>query len=98
VSLSTGAENQLCPSGAINRTFIENPYFEYSIDQETCIGCAKCVKGCGSFGNGSLFLQIQQDICLNCNECSIARSCPSGAISRVPAKQPYIPKGQQKQV
>lgn len=98
VSLSTGAENQLCPSGAINRTFIENPYFEYSIDQETCIGCAKCVKGCGSFGNGSLFLQIQQDICLNCNECSIARSCPSGAISRIPAKQPYMQKGEQKQV
>jgi len=98
VSLSTGAENQLCPTGAIKRTFVENPYFEYSIDHELCIGCAKCVKGCGSFGNGSLYLQVQQDICLNCNECSIARSCPSGAISRVPVNQPYIQKGQQKQV
>lgn len=90
---NTAAENQLCPTGAIKRTFVEEPYFEYQIDEDLCIGCAKCVKGCGSFGNGSLFLQIRHDRCVNCNECSIAISCPSGAVKRVPAHQPYLLRG-----
>ncbi|MEN8155470.1 MAG: ferredoxin [Bacteroidota bacterium] len=91
--LETGAENQLCPTAAIQRKFIEEPYFEYIIDEELCIGCAKCVKGCDAFGNGSLQLQIRHDLCLNCNQCSIATVCPSDAISRVPASTPYIIKG-----
>ena len=33
IELKTGAENQLCPTGAIQRQFIEDPYFEYTIDQ-----------------------------------------------------------------
>jgi electron transport complex protein RnfB len=95
-SRDTAAENQLCPTGAIKRTFIENPYFEYTIDEPLCIGCGKCVKGCGSFGNGSLFLQVRHDRCLNCNDCSIARSCPSDAFSRVPVEQSYILRGREK--
>ncbi len=88
----SAAENQLCPTAAIKRTFVEDPFYEYAIDEELCIGCAKCVKGCDSFGNGSLFLQVRHDRCLNCNECAIARVCPSGAFRRVPASQPYILK------
>ena len=91
-SRDTGAESQLCPSGAIKRTYIEDPYFEYTIDEELCIGCGKCVKGCNSFGNGSLYLQVRHDRCLNCNQCSIARRCPSQAWRRVPASKPYILK------
>ena len=91
---STAAENQLCPTAAIERKFIEEPYFEYIIDEDLCIGCAKCVEGCTSFGNGSLQLQIRHDLCLNCNECSIARVCPGEAISRVPYDKPYMIKGQ----
>jgi electron transport complex protein RnfB len=91
--LQTGAEYQLCPTSAIKRRFIEEPYFEYIIDEDLCIGCAKCVKGCNSFGNGSLHLQIRHDLCDNCNECAIARMCPSDAISRVPASTPYLIKG-----
>ena len=91
--LQTGAENQLCPTAAIQRKFIEEPYFEYIIDEELCIGCAKCVKGCSAFGNGSLQLQIRHDLCLDCNQCSIATVCPSDAISRIPANEPYIIKG-----
>lgn len=91
--LSTAAENQLCPTSAIERKFIEEPYFEYIINEDLCIGCAKCVEGCTSFGNGSLHLQIIHDICLNCNECSIARVCPSDAIKRVPASEAYNIKG-----
>ncbi|MBN1765437.1 MAG: hypothetical protein JW860_09295 [Sedimentisphaerales bacterium] len=95
IALTTGAENQLCPTGAIIRTFVEDPYFEFTIDEPLCIGCGKCVKGCNAFGNGSLFLQVRHDRCLNCNECSIAQACPSQAFRRVPAHQPYILKGQE---
>jgi len=91
----TAAENQLCPTGAIKRTYIEDPYYEYKIDEPLCIGCGKCVKGCASFGNGSLFLQVRHDRCVNCNECAIARACPSDAFKRVPAEQPYLLKGKQ---
>lgn len=91
-ALNTGAENQNCPTGAIRRTFIEDPYYEYTIDESLCIGCGKCVKGCALFGNGSLFLQVRHDRCLNCNDCSIARACPAGAYSRVPADHPYLLK------
>ena len=90
--LDTGAENQLCPVAAIKRTFVEDPYYEYTIDESLCIGCGKCVKGCNAFGNGSLFLQVRHDRCLNCNECSIAQACPSQAFKRVSVTEPYIIK------
>ncbi len=88
--LTTAAEHALCPVGAIKRTFIEDPYFEYEIDEALCIGCGKCVEGCRAFGNSSLFLQVRHDRCLNCNECSIAAACPAEAFSRVPAEQAYL--------
>jgi electron transport complex protein RnfB len=91
-NLNTGGENQLCPTGALKRSFIEDPYYQYTIDEELCVGCAKCVKGCGSFGNGSLFLQVRHDRCLNCNDCSIAAACPTQAFRRVPASRPYLLK------
>ena len=90
--LNTAAENQLCPTGAIKRKWIEGQYYEYSIDAELCIGCAKCVKGCTLFGNGSFFLQIDQKKCAGCNSCSIASVCPPQAIERVPADRPYMLK------
>lgn len=91
-ALDTAAENQLCPTGAIVRTFVEDPYFEYTIEESLCIGCGKCVVGCAAFGNGSLFLQVRHDRCVNCNECAIAAACPSQAFQRVPADQPYLLK------
>lgn len=90
--LDTGAENQLCPTGAIKRSFVEDPYYEYTIDESLCNGCGKCVKGCNAFGNGSLFLQVRHDRCSNCNECSIATACPAQAYKRVSADEPYIIK------
>jgi electron transport complex protein RnfB len=91
----TAAENQLCPTNAIRRVFVENPYYEYQIDPLLCVGCGKCVKGCQSFGNGSLHLQVQHDRCVNCNECAIARACPADAYRRVPATRPYLMRGRQ---
>ncbi len=92
LALHTGAENQLCPTGAIIRKFIEDPYHEYHIDEALCIGCGKCVKGCSTFGNGSMYLQVIHDRCKNCNECAIAVACPSQAFRRVPAANPYLLK------
>lgn len=93
---STAAENQLCPTAAIERRFIEEPFFEYHIDEDLCIGCAKCVKGCSAFGNGSMQIQVNHSICVNCNECAIARVCPSDAFKRVPANNPYLFSGYKK--
>lgn len=91
--LDTSAENQLCPTAALTRKYVEDPYFQYTIDEATCVGCGRCVKGCAAFGNGSLYLQIRHDRCLGCNECSIGRQCPARAIRRVPRDRPYLLKG-----
>lgn len=92
IKLNEGAENQLCPTNAIIRQKVEGNYFEYSIDSERCVGCGKCVKGCTDKGNGSLFLQIDQSLCKQCNQCALALQCPAQAISRVPVVQPYLIK------
>lgn len=91
ISRDTAAENQLCPTGAILRKYVEDPYYEYDIDRDLCVGCARCVKGCVLYGNGSLHLQIDQKLCEHCNNCSIAAVCPAGAIERVSMNKPYVP-------
>lgn len=93
--LNSAAENQACPTGAIKRSFVEEPYYEYVVDEQLCIGCGKCVKGCNTFGNGALYLQVRHDRCLNCNDCRIAASCAGDAFVRVPAETPYIRKGEE---
>lgn len=92
--LDEAAENQICPTGAIQRKFIESPYFEYRINESLCTACGLCVKGCTNFGNGSLYLQVRHDRCVNCNTCRIAESCPAQAFVQVPASQPYLLKEQ----
>lgn len=89
-NLHEGAENHNCPTDAILRRYIEEPYYEYKIEQDNCVGCAKCVDGCRTYGNGSMHLQIQQDICVDCDSCSIDRACPSDAFVKLPASNPYM--------
>ena len=93
--LNTSAENHLCPTDAIRRRFIEEQagvrYFEYTIDEANCIGCGKCVEGCALM-NGSFYLQVRHDRCVNCNECAIAVACPTQAFQRVPASAPNLLK------
>lgn len=88
--LSTAAENLMCPTGALVRKFIEDPYFEYSVIEELCNGCGLCARGCNAFGNGALYLQIMRHLCQDCNECQIATVCPPNAIIRVPRHTPYL--------
>ena len=95
--VDTAAENQLCPTGAIVRTLIEEKagqrFYEYTIEPTLCIGCGVCVKGCALM-NGSLYLQVMHDLCKNCNECAIAVACPSRAYDRIPRETPYRVKKQ----
>ena len=90
--LDTAAENQLCPTDAVVRTHMETKagqnFYEYTIDNEACIGCGKCVKGCALM-NGSFYLQVMHDRCVDCNECAIAVSCPTEAYLNVPGEKPY---------
>lgn len=88
--LDTGAEHQLCPTKALKRTFVEPPYYKYDVKEELCNGCGKCVEGCGAFGNGSLQLQINQDLCVQCNQCAISKVCPSKAIVQIPRNKAYL--------
>ncbi|MCS7304544.1 MAG: ferredoxin [Thermoguttaceae bacterium] len=92
---TTAAENQICPTGAIRRVLVAEqagvPRFEYHIEEPLCIGCGKCVAGCAMM-NGSLYLQVRHDRCMNCNQCSIALACPAQAFRRVPASRPYLLK------
>jgi len=90
--LTSAAENQICPTDAIERLFIEDPYWEYNIREDVCIGCAKCVHLCEVFGNASFYLQVRHDVCVNCNDCSIARHCPADAFERVSKDKPYLLK------
>ena len=92
LALEPGPGNEMCPVGAITRTFVEEPYYQYTIDEAKCIACGLCTKGCTQFGNGSLYLQVRHDRCLNCNECSIAKACPSDAFFRAPIERPYVIK------
>ena len=99
--LNSGAENQLCPAGAVIRRYIEpqagTRFFEYTIDEGLCIGCAKCVEGCAT-QNGSIYMQVRHDRCVNCNECSIAVACPTQAFRRVPADSPNLFKKQAREI
>ena len=75
---------RVCPYDAVKRHHFGGDYYQYSIDDKNCVGCGKCSKRCEADGTKSLFLIVRPDLCLNCNQCSIALVCPEGAIERVP--------------
>ncbi|MCA9240317.1 MAG: 4Fe-4S binding protein [Planctomycetales bacterium] len=83
---------KLCPRDAITRTAIGevdeydplNNFYEYTIDEEKCNGCGRCVMECKDpAGLGSIRLEVRYDLCLRCNRCSIAANCPEDAYRRV---------------
>lgn len=88
---------KLCPRDAIKRTVIGdvdpydplNNFYEYIIDEEKCNGCGRCVMECKDpAGLGSIRLEVQNDLCLRCNRCSIAEGCPEDAYARVGPQSP----------
>ncbi len=83
---------KLCPRDAIRREPIGevdpydplNNFYEYTIDEERCNGCGRCVMECKDpAGLGSIRLEVRHDLCLRCNRCSIAMDCPDDAYVRV---------------
>jgi hypothetical protein len=83
---------KLCPRDAIQRTVIGevdvydplNNFYEYTIDESKCNGCGLCVMECKDpAGLGSIRLEVRYDLCLRCNQCSIAQHCPDEAYRRV---------------
>jgi electron transport complex protein RnfB len=77
---------KVCPHNAVKRKNYcggLDGYYIYSVDDKRCVGCAKCVERCNFEGNQSMFLIIRPDLCLGCNDCDIAKQCPSQAIERI---------------
>lgn len=91
---------KICPRDAIKRTVIGdvdendplNNFYEYTIDEELCNGCGRCVMECKDpAGLGSIRLEVRYDRCLHCNQCTIATQCPEDAYTRVgPQPRPAI--------
>jgi electron transport complex protein RnfB len=82
---------KVCPRDAIERKAIgwidpddpANNFYEYTIVEEKCNGCGRCVMECKEpAGLGSIRLEVRHDVCLDCNRCSIASVCPEEAIDR----------------
>ena len=82
---------KVCPRDAIKREAIgwvdpddpANNFYEYTIDEEKCNGCGRCIMECKEpAGLGSICLEVRHDDCLNCNRCSIAIACPEEAYER----------------
>ena len=87
---------KLCPRDAIERKPIGeidpddplNNFYEYTIIKERCNGCGRCVMGCKEpAGLGSIRLEVDYELCLDCNRCSISQVCPDDAILQQAAER-----------
>jgi len=77
---------RVCPRDAVCRAALAGGLdgaYLYTVKCEQCDGCGKCALECNLHGSRSMFLIIRPDLCLGCNDCSIARVCEAGAVERV---------------
>ncbi|MDO5027788.1 MAG: 4Fe-4S binding protein [Bacillota bacterium] len=67
----------LCPLGAFYSLFNKLSFYQYHVDQNTCISCGKCAKVC------KMDVDITENQaaleCIRCGDC--LRVCPTKAIS-----------------
>ncbi len=76
------------PIGWVDEDDPANNFYEYEIDELRCNGCGLCVMGCKEpAGLGSITLEVRHDLCVDCNRCSIATSCPDDAYAYRPTAQ-----------
>ncbi len=82
---------KLCPRDAIERYPIgyvdpddpANNFYEYVIDEERCNGCGICSMGCKEpAGLSSIRIEVRNELCVDCNRCSVAVACPDEAYVR----------------
>lgn len=80
---------KVCPRDAIKREpigFVDpedpaNNFYEYTIDEQLCDGCGRCVMACKEpAGLGSICLEVRHALCVDCNRCTIAVACPDDAF------------------
>ena len=76
---------RVCKHDAVVRQPFQegDDFFVYSIDDNKCTACGKCVHQCAEKGSKSMFLILRPDLCLGCNSCNIAAKCPAGAVEKV---------------
>ena len=78
-------KTKVCPVDAIKRRQVGEFEFEYTIDEDKCTGCGKCVERCWKLGNKSFSLQVRGKLCRECNRCRISARCPHSAIAALPS-------------
>lgn len=75
--------NLLCPFGAVQKIFAQNPVFSHRVDPVKCIGCKLCEKACPSTAikvtATDRKAHVRDSICHQCTNCQ--QVCPKSAIS-----------------
>ena len=62
------------------------------VDKTVCMHCGACVGTCPQ--NAMFLHETWIEFLENCNECAIAKVCPTQAFVRVPSDRPYLLKQQ----
>ena len=96
-AIDTGAENQLCPAGAIIRQSLGDPLYEFTINERLCIGCGKCVRGLHGLRQRVAATASASRPLPELQPMFHRPGMPFPAFVRVPAHAPYLLKykGQQ---
>lgn len=67
----------MCPLGAIYGLFNKISFYQYRVDNDTCITCGKCEQVCQM--DVTMYKIPNHPECIRCGDCKM--TCPTGAIS-----------------